>query len=325
MSLASLLMPEGEFRVIRCEIADKLIQCGDGDAALLYLYIIRHGNRFQEAQAMRDLRLPKERFERAVFTLTNLAIAQSPTATEITPSPAPRYTASELRAARADDHRFRAVCDTAESILGRPLTDALQRTLYTVYNHIGLPAEVIIELLSYLGRDKGAIKGRDIEREACIWSDKGILTTADAQRYLSEVEAEKPLRDALFQTLGVVGRAPTAAERSLIALCLEKGFPPDALQLAIQRMKRGIGQFSASYLRKMLSSWDQKGVHTVAEITALEPESIRKNQPTAPVTEPPFGNAAAPAAGSAQPAQLADWEKEWLEEVKRRRAAREEG
>ena len=28
MSLASLLMPEGEFRVIRCEIADKLIQCG---------------------------------------------------------------------------------------------------------------------------------------------------------------------------------------------------------------------------------------------------------------------------------------------------------
>ena len=90
-------------------------------------------------------------------------------------------------------------------------------------------------------------------------------------------------------------------------------------------MKRGIGQFSASYLRKMLSSWDQKGVHTVAEITALEPESIRKNQPTAPVTEPPFGNAAAPSAGSAQPAQLADWEKEWLEEVKRRRAAREEG
>ena len=179
--------------------------------------------------------------------------------------------------------------------------------------------------MSYLGRDKGAIKGRDIEREACIWSDKGILTTADAQRYLSEVEAEKPLRDALFQTLGVVGRAPTAAERSLIALCLEKGFPPDALQLAIQRMKRGIGQFSASYLRKMLSSWDQKGVHTVAEITALEPESIRKNQPTAPVTEPPFGNAAAPAAGFAQPAQLADWEKEWLEEVKRRRAAREEG
>lgn len=324
MSLASLLMPEGEFRVIRCEIADKLIRCGDGDAALLYLYIVRYGKQFDETQAMRDLRLSKERFERASFTLTNLAIAQSPTAAEVTPAPAPRYTVSELRTARAEDHRFRAICDAAEGVLGRPLTDALQRTLYTVYDHIGLPAEVIIELLSYLKRDKDTIKGRDIEREACIWSDKGILTTSDAQRYLAEVEAEKPLREALFQALGVIGRTPTAAERSLIALCLDKGFPPDALQLAITRMKRSIGQFSASYLRKMLSSWDQKGVHTVAEITALEPESMRKNEPAAPVTEPPFGSAAAPAQ-STQPAQLADWEKEWLEEVKRRRAAHKEG
>ena len=37
MSLASLLMPEGEFRVVRCDVVDKLIQCGDGDAALPYL------------------------------------------------------------------------------------------------------------------------------------------------------------------------------------------------------------------------------------------------------------------------------------------------
>ena len=181
-----------------------------------------------------------------------------------------------------------------------------------------LPAEVIIELLSYLGRDRGTFKGRDIEREACIWADKGILTTADAQRYLAVAEAERPLRDALFQALGVVGRSPTAAERSLVALCLEKGFAPDALELAMARMKRGIGTFSASYLRKMLASWDQKGVHTVAEITALEPR----------VRPPPGGGRPGqPAAPSARPrrkprgrSRLADWEKEWLAEVQRRKA-----
>ena len=41
MSLVSLLMPEGELRVIRCDTADKLIQCGNGDAALLYQYYVR--------------------------------------------------------------------------------------------------------------------------------------------------------------------------------------------------------------------------------------------------------------------------------------------
>ena len=307
MDLASLLLPEGEFRVIRCDVADKLIQCGDGDAALLYLYVVRRGRAFDETTAKRDLRLSDERFTRAAFTLTGLVVEQTP-APAPRPEPAPRYTAAELRRARQQDHRFQAVCAAAESALGRALTDALLRTLYTVYDHMALPAEVIIELLSYLGRDRGAFKGRDIEREACIWADKGILTTADAQRYLAVVEAERPLRDALLAALGVVGRSPTAAERSLVALCLDKGFAPEALELAQARMKRTIGTFSASYLRKMLTSWDQKGVHTVSEITALEPEPARR---------PPFGSSPAPAA---REEQLADWEKEWLAEVQRRKA-----
>lgn len=325
MSLVSLLMPEGEFRVIRCDMADKLIQCGNGDAALLYLYIIRKGTDFNEQHAMRDLHLSKARYERASFTLTNLSITESPTAADLAPAAAPRYTAAELRDARGGDHKFQAICDAAEGILNRPLTDSLLRTLYTVYDHIRLPAEVIIELLSYLKRDKDTVRGRDIEREACLWSDKGILTTADAQRYLAALDAEKPLRDALYQVFGIVGRKPTAAEASLVALCLEKGFAPDAAELALSRMKRQIGQFSASYLRKMLAAWDQKGVHTVSEITALEPE-ISEQKKSGAVTQPPFGTAATQApTQSPESAPLADWEKEWLEEVKRRRAQRSEG
>lgn len=318
MNLASLLMPDGELRVIRCEIADKLIQCADGDAALLYLYIIRHDNIFEEQSAMRALRMSKERLQRAIFTLTNLAIAQSPTASDLAPPPTPRYTASELRTARSQDHRFHAICDTAESINGKPLTDAMLRTLYTIYDHISLPAEVIIELLSYLKRDRGTLRGRDIEREACIWSDRGILTTAEAQRYLGEIEAEQPLRHALYQAFGIIGRPPTGSERTLIALCLEKSFGPDAVTLALNRMKRQIGQFSASYLRKILTTWDQKGVHTVAEITALEPEIAHRNEL---IGQPPFGGTDQPDPVSDQ---LADWEKEWLEEVRRRRAQRQE-
>lgn len=317
MSLASLLMPEGEFRVIRCDVADRLLNCGDGDAALLYLYILRQGKRFEPRAAMRALNFSQERYDRAAFTLTGLAVTESPTAAETAPAPTPRYTASELRAARMDDHRFHAICDAAEGVIGRPLTDVLIRTLFTVYDHLGLPAEVIIELLSYLKRDKGVIRGRDIEREACIWADKGILTTADAQRYLSQAEAEKPLRDALAAALGIVGRTPTAAERTLIALCLDKGFPPDALQLAIARMQRNIGAFSASYLRKMLLAWDEKSVHTVSEITALEPEAAHRQAP-------PRDSAGQTASAPADNGQLADWEREWLAEVQRRRQHRKE-
>lgn len=66
-SLAHLLLPEGEFRIIRCDIADKLLKCADGDSALLYLYILRHGAAAEEPAAMRALGFSKEQYERALF------------------------------------------------------------------------------------------------------------------------------------------------------------------------------------------------------------------------------------------------------------------
>ena len=39
MAQLTVSLPEGELRVARCDMLDKLIAVGDGDAALLYLYI----------------------------------------------------------------------------------------------------------------------------------------------------------------------------------------------------------------------------------------------------------------------------------------------
>ena len=57
--MTSVLLPEGELRVARCDMLDKLIAVGDGDAALLYLYILRHGGTDGSAAA-RALRLSAE-------------------------------------------------------------------------------------------------------------------------------------------------------------------------------------------------------------------------------------------------------------------------
>ena len=50
-----MLSPEGELRVARCDMLDKLIAVGDGDAALLYLYILRHGGAADAKVAARVL------------------------------------------------------------------------------------------------------------------------------------------------------------------------------------------------------------------------------------------------------------------------------
>ena len=304
MSLFSAVLPDGEFRAAKCEMLDRLIAVGDGDAALLYLYVLRHGQQTDNKQAMRELRLSQEKFDQAAFTLTNLTITQPAAPLPDKSKTLPHYTIAELRTARTQDHRFRSVCSFSENLLSAPLNENLLRALYAVYEHIGLPAEVMIELLSYVQTERGKIIPRDLLHEAVIWSDRAIFTVAEAQKYLSTLQLNKPLRDAIYRILGVVGRAPTLAEKNLANFCTEKGFTEEAVQLAYDRMMRRNGGFSLNYLKKILQSWDAKNVHTASEITALEPER---------------SNEVIPAAGTTEQNALSDWEQDWLDEINQRK------
>lgn len=314
-SLSNLLLPEGEFRVIRCDLADKLLSCADGDSALLYLYTLRHGAAADETSAMRALGFSRERYERALFTLTSLTLSVQPEEAQ-KPAANPTYTAAELRQARGGDHRFAAVCDEAEGVLGKTLTEGQLRTLFTIYDHLGLPAEVIMELLGYLKRERGAVRLADIRQEAYAWADMGLYTAEAAQTYLSRREAEKPLTEAMFAALGTAARAPKAMEKRLISYAVAHGFPPDAMELAVRRTLRSLGKFSADYVRKILEAWEQKGVHTTAEITAIEPENEKKNAAASP--------AAPDEAAARTGAPMDDMEKQWLAEVARYRRQKEE-
>ena len=300
----SVLLPEGELRVARCDMLDKLIAAGDGDAALLYLYILRHGGTADGRAASRALHLSAERYERAAFTINQLtAPAQPPK--EDKSSDAPQYTADELRRARLDDPRFAGVCETAEGVLGRTLTEGQLRCLLTAYDHLGLSAEAIIELLSYLKEEKGTVRLADIRREAYQWADMGIVYAQDAQRYLARRANEKPLSEAVYKALGADPAQPAPKEQRVCRFALAHGFPPEAVALAAARTDKHQGHKSLDYTFGILRRWDAAGVHTVSEITALEPESR-----------------AAVGQGPAQPtdsATLAAWEQDWAARVKNHR------
>ena len=183
--MTSVLLPEGELRVARCDMLDKLIAVGDGDAALLYLYILRHGGTDGSAAA-RALRLSADRYERAAFTLNNLIAPTEKTKTTTDKSAeAPCYTGDELRRARLDDQTFSGLCDAAEGITGRALTEGQLRCLLTIYDYLGLDAGATIELLSYLKSEKGTVRTTDLRREANQWADMGIVTAQAAQHYLT--------------------------------------------------------------------------------------------------------------------------------------------
>lgn len=306
MPQTTVSLPEGELRVARCDTLDKLIAVGDGDAALLYLYILRHGAVADDKTAMRALHLTQDRYERAAFTLNGLTAPPAPAEPAKPQSPA--YGADELRRARVDDHRFSAVCQMAEETLGRTLTEGQLRTLLTAYDHLGLSAEAIIEMLSYLKKEKGAVRLSDIRHEAYAWADMGIITAQDAQAYLSRKAGEKPLLGAIYQALGADAASPAPKEQRLAAFALSHGFPADAVALAVGRTEKQQGHKSLDYTLGILRQWDGKGVHTVSEITALEPET-RAGKAAVGQT----------AAEPTDAATLTAWEEEWAARVKSHR------
>lgn len=308
MAQTSVLLPEGELRVAPCGMLDKLIATADGDAALLYLYVLRYG-RADETAAMRALHLSKERYERAAFTLNGLITPAAPTQVD-KPSDTPQYTADELRRARLDDHKFAGVCATAEGVLGRTLTEAQLRCLLTAYDHLGLSAEAIIELLSYLKGEKGVVRLADIRREAYLWADMGVVTAQQAQQYLAHKANEKPLSEAVYKALGADPAQPAPKEQRVCRFALAHGFPPEAIELAVRRTDKQQGHKSLDYTLGILRRWDEAGVHTVSEITALEPE-----------TRAAVGQTAAQ---PTDPGTLAAWEQDWAARVRSHRRKTEE-
>ena len=133
-------------------------------------------------------------------------------------------------------------------------------------------------------RDRGTVRGRDIEREACVWSDKGLLTAADGrsaillQLYAAAASAQCVLSDGIARQ-----KTNCCGIGTIIALCMEKGFPSGYRRALAGRMKQWL--FSASYL-KTPTAWNSRVAHTVSEVTALEPEI---SEETRAVTRPPFG------------------------------------
>ena len=198
------------------------------------------------------------------------------------------------------------------------MTEGQLRCLLTIYDYLGLDAGATIELLSYLKSEKGTVRTTDLRREANQWADMGIVTAQAAQQYLTRRADEKPLSEAIYRALGADTEQPAPKEQRVCRFALAHGFPADAVELAVHRTGQKQGHKSLDYTLGILRRWDNAGVHTVSEITALEPETRMS------------AVSAVPAAVGQTPAQptdsatLAAWEQDWAARVRSHRRNTEE-
>lgn len=261
-----------------------LCAVNDGDCALLYAYAAASGGHCRLTDAALHTGFDDRRMERAKSLLILYKICRQAGAgtVELTQS---GYTPAELLSARQTDPAFSGICDYYEQAVGRSLRKSEFDILYTIYDKLNMPADVLMLLINYC-KSKGRLSARELERRAIEWHDKGVTTYGAAADLADEMDRKSAERRRVLSIFGIRDRRPSETEAKYIEAWQAMGMSDEMIRLAYDRTVLRTGKLTWKYLHKILEDWHAKGYHTReqverAEGTAEAPQPERR--PAAPV------------------------------------------
>lgn len=275
--------------------ADRLLSAGSGDAALLYLYLLKAGGKFDPAGAARALKWEPKRCFDALSLLVKLELANG---TQAPPPPAPaeppEYTAADINRELEDaSSPFPLLVQEVQRRLGKVLSTSDLKSLYTIYDFSGLPPEVILLAVSWSIEEFQRKYGPghfprmpQIQREAMLWKEKGVDTVESAEAHLKRLSLLRERSVQILALLDIRDRPPVAREREYITSWIDMGFPDEAIRLAYEKTVLKKQSMSWPYMNSILKNWHEKGLHTAKEIAASDSVRAPRVRPGAGATAP---------------------------------------
>ena len=262
---------------LSAQAAKRLLDRGDGDAALLYIALLRRHGDVPPRSLAGELRWDRARIEAAESVLRDLGLIapQAPPAEPADEPPA--YRQDEVAEKLEESGEFRRLTAEVERKLGKRLTTADLSVLLGLYDYLGLPSDVIYLLVCHCAERTAARFGpgrkptlRQIEREGYAWARRGIDTQAAAAGYLRDYGRKQEAVPAYMRALCLGDRPPVREEERYLLQWLEWGFPPEAAALAYEKTVLKCREFKWSYCNGILRRWHEAGLHTVDEIEAKD-------------------------------------------------------
>ncbi|NLY43449.1 MAG: DnaD domain protein [Clostridiaceae bacterium] len=211
-------------------------------------------------------------FDIEFIDLTSL---QCPTVNNVSnpvPDLRPSYSPEEISIYIEQDQGIRYLYNVAQKKLGKILSSSDVQILYSFYDWLQLPIEVIIMLIEYCV-SIGKRNMRYIEKVAINWANLGIRSIEKAESYLMQMEQKKSVLHEIKKLLGITDRALTDIEESYIQNWVDKmKFDVNIIKIAYELTILNTGKLSFPYLNTILTSWYENGVKTVEQAE----ESIRQ-------------------------------------------------
>ena len=149
--MAGCLIETGDEGVtLSAQAVKRLLEKGDGDAALLYLALLRRRGTVPPRSLAGELRWDRDRIEAAEAALRQMGLVAA--GREAPPEPAeekPDYQRADVAERLERSEEFRALTDQVERKLGKKLTTPDVAVLLGLTDYLGLPADVVYLLVCH--------------------------------------------------------------------------------------------------------------------------------------------------------------------------------
>jgi len=299
-AVAENLFLPGHILSMTAGAAQRLVEAGNGDAALLYLWLLQAAGVYETARAAHALGWDGARADTAFAGLVGLGLADEGQVKSAPPVKAepPEYAMTDItRELEIAESPFPALVQEVQRRLGKILSTSDLKALFTIYDFAGLPAEVIIMVVSWCVEEAQRKYGPgrrprlpQIQKEALRWKERGVDTLEAAESYLQRLAALRDRTGQILALLDIRDRPAVPREREYIESWLGMGFPDEAIRMAYERTVLKKQKLNWAYMNSILRSWHQKGLHTAPEIAAGDaPARLARPRPGAGATAPQPG------------------------------------
>jgi len=255
-----------------------------------------------DEKARAELNWPVERFQHALNSLSAQGLVSLPGRDSVPPSPPPsapprraddqrpEYTRADL--ARAlEGKEFASLTGAVEQKLGKKLTTPDLAILLGLYDQLGLPSDVIYLLVSFCGEKIAQRYGagrqptlRQIEKEGYIWARLGLMNQESAAAYIKKYHNSQEALPKIMRLLRLDDRKPSPGEEKYLLAWIDMSFEDQAIERAYDKTVLKCKELKWPYMNKILCSWHEKGLHTLAQIEAgdkpaRQDSRVRKSTP----------------------------------------------
>ena len=192
----------------------------------------------------------------------------------------PQYKAREVAEVVGNDKKLSMLVSFAQDVFGKTLSTSEMTVLFSFYDWLKLPLEVIMMLLEHCAALEKC-NMRYAEKIAIAWADEGVDTIEKAEKHLQNADKKVKLSRKYKRILGIVGRDLSEAEYAHILQWTEEmQMPQELIKTAYEKAVLATGHASFPYINAILQSWHRQGIVKMEDLVRdIPPATSGKSAP----------------------------------------------